>query len=141
MNLFFDSSALLKRYLNEKGSDQIKKLFAETDKVFVSIITHVECASSLKRLLSSNYIDKNEYQRLNMEISLDFPFFETISFDDEIKRTALKVVDKYPLKALDTIQLATLIYVANEVESFIVCDQKLKKYALKEGFHVIDPIE
>ena len=69
-------------------------------------------------------------------MSIDFPFFETVYFDEDVKNAALKVVGKYPMKALDTIQLATLICVENQVESFVVCDQKLKKYALKEGFHV-----
>ena len=141
MNLFFDSSALLKRYLNEKGTNEVKKLFEEADKVFVSAITQIECASSLKRLLSTSYINKTEYEQLNIEMSIDFPFFETISFDEDTKHAALKVVDKYPMKALDTIQLATLICVANQIESFVVCDQKLKKYALKEGFKIIDPTE
>ena len=45
------------------------------------------------------------------------------------------------LKALDSIQLASLIHAADEVEAFVVCDQQLKKYALKEGFPVIDPTE
>ncbi len=76
-----------------------------------------------------------------MEVSLDFPFFESIHFDEDIKQMALKVVEKYPLKALDSIQLASLIHAADEVEAFVVCDQQLKKYALKEGFPVIDPTE
>ena len=141
MNLFFDSSALLKRYLNEKGDVETRKLFDIADKIFVSATTHVECASSFQRLLQTKFIDKKEYQRLNIELALDFPFFETIHFDDEIKHIALNVLEKYTLKVLDTIQLASLIYVAEEVESFIVCDNKLKKYAKEEGFKVIDPTE
>jgi uncharacterized protein len=141
MNLFFDSSALLKRYLNEKGDVETRKLFDISDKIFVSATTHIECASTFQRLLQTKLIDKKECQRLNIELSIDFPFFETIHFDDDIKHIALKVLEKHTLKALDTIQLATLIYVAEEIDSFVVCDNKLKKYAKEEGFKVIDPTE
>jgi uncharacterized protein len=141
MNLFFDSSALLKRYLNELGDEKVQKLFEEADKVFISIITHLECASSFKRLLHTKFINEKEYQQLHIEITLDLPFFETIHFDEDVKSNALKIIEKYPMKALDTIQLASLVHVSNEIDSFIVCDQKLKKYAIKEGFHIIDPTE
>ncbi len=141
MNLFFDSSALLKRYLNEVGESRVTELFDNADKIFVSIITHLECASCFQRLLHTKLIEKKEYQRLCSEINLDFTFFDMIYFDEEIKNISLRMIDLYPTKALDTIQLASLIYVVNEVDSFVVCDQKLKKYALKEGFHIIDPTE
>ena len=141
MNFFFDSSSLLKRYLNEVGDDKVQKLFEQADKIFISIITHVECASAFKRLLHTKFINEKEYQLLHSEINLDLPFFETIYFDDDTKINALKIIEKYPMKALDTIQLASLIQVSNEIDYFIVCDQKLKKYALKEGIHIIDPTE
>ena len=141
MNLFFDSSALLKRYLNEKGSAATKNLFDNSDKVFVSATTHIECASAFQRLLQTRHINKKEYQLLNHELSLDFQFFETIHFDDDIKHIALQVLEKYTLKALDTIQLASLVYVGEETDWFVVCDNKLKKYAQEEGFKLIDPTE
>lgn len=141
MSLFFDSSALLKRYLNEKGSDEIKALFDTTDRIIVSVITHIECASSFQRLIQTKFIDKKKYMQLNIELSIDFPFFEVVNLDEDVKNIALKIVEKYPMKALDTIQLASLLHVSKEIESFVVCDQKLKKYAAKEGIHIIDPTE
>ncbi len=141
MSLFFDSSALLKRYLDEKGSDGIKTLFDITDRIIVSVITHIECASSFQRLIQSKFIDKKEYLRLNTELNLDFPFFEIVNLDEDVKHIALKIVEKYPMKSLDTIQLASLLHASKEIESFVVCDQKLKKYAAKEGIHIIDPTE
>jgi predicted nucleic acid-binding protein len=141
MNLFFDSSALLKRYLDEAGSISTQQLFESADRVFVSAITHIECVSSFQRLLHQKFIGEKDYKRLQTEINFDFPFFEAVQFNEEVKSYALKIVEKYPLKALDTIQLASLLQVANEIDSFVVCDQKLKKIAVKEGFHIVDPTE
>lgn len=141
MNLYFDSSALLKRYLNEKGDTKVRGLFDKSERIFVSAVTHVECASAFQRLLQTKFIDKSEYERLTNEIAIDFPFFETVPFDEDVKQIALKVIEKHPLKPLDTIQLASLIYIAEEVESFVVCDNKLKKCSREEGFKIIDPTE
>ncbi len=141
MNLYFDSSALLKRYLNEKGDTKVRGLFDKSERIFVSVVTHVECASAFQRLLQTKFIDKSEYERLTNEIAIDFPFFETVPFDEDVKQIALKVIEKHPLKPLDTIQLASLIYIAEEVESFVVCDNKLKKCSREEGFKIIDPTE
>jgi len=138
---FFDTSALLKRYINEKGHAETEKLFDHADKIIVSSFTQVECASSFKRLWHTEMITKNEYQKLNAELNLDFPFFESAPFDDEVKNIALKILEKHIMKALDTIQLATLIHTSSEVDAFVVCDQKLKKYGLHEGFLIIDPTE
>ena len=73
--MFFDTSALLKRYLNEKGNAEVKRLFEEADKVFVSIITHIECASSFQRLLFSKYIDKKEVSPIDYGSKPGLSFF------------------------------------------------------------------
>jgi predicted nucleic acid-binding protein len=92
-------------------------------------------------LLQTKFIDKSEYERLTTEIAIDFPFFGTVPFDEDVKQIALRVIEKHPLKPLDAIQLASLIYIGEEVESFVVCDNKLKKCSKEEGFKIIDPTE
>jgi predicted nucleic acid-binding protein len=141
MNLYFDTSALVKRYLNEKGDTKVRGLFDKSERIFVSAVTHVECASAFQRLLQTKFIDKSEYERLTTEIAIDFPFFETVPFDEDVKQIALRVIEKHSLKPLDAIQFASLIYIAEEVESFVVCDNKLKKCSKEEGFKIIDPTE
>ncbi len=141
MNLYFDTSALVKRYLNEKGDTKVRGLFDKSERIFVSAVTHVECASAFQRLLQTKFIDKSEYERLMTEIAIDFPFFETVPFDEDVKQIALRVIEKHPLKPLDAIQLASLTYIAEEIESFVVCDNKLKRCSKEEGFKIIDPTE
>ena len=141
MNLYFDTSALVKRYLNEKGDTKVRGLFDKSERIFVSAVTHFECASAFQRLLQTKFVDKSEYERMTTEIAIDFPFFETVPFDEDVKQIALRVIEKHPLKPLDAIQLASLIYIAEEIESFVVCDKKLKRCSKEEGFKIIDPTE
>ena len=53
MKIFFDSSTLVKRYIQESGTAKINDLFVQTDQVFVSIIALPEVISAL--LTFSNY--------------------------------------------------------------------------------------
>ena len=49
MKIFFDSSALVKRYIQESGTAKVNDLFVQTDQVFVSIIALPEVISALTR--------------------------------------------------------------------------------------------
>jgi hypothetical protein len=49
------------------------------------------------------------------------------------------MINQYQLKTLDSIQLGTLVYLKNEINSFVSSDEKLIKSALKEKIKVINP--
>ena len=137
--LFFDSSALLKRYLNEEGSETVLELFKKSKEIFVAPITHIECVSAFRRLLHTKEIDRQTFQRLCDEVALDFISYVTVEFNDHLESKALNMLNEYPLKASDTIQLASALMMINEINSFVVSDIQLKNYAHQEGFHIIDP--
>jgi uncharacterized protein with PIN domain len=61
MNIFCDTSALIKKYISEIGSDKFEKILSKTDNIYVSAITEIETISTFKRLLTERAIDKNEY--------------------------------------------------------------------------------
>jgi len=50
MILFFDTSALIKRYISETGSNKVDELFEISENIIVSPVTKIEVYSSLKRL-------------------------------------------------------------------------------------------
>ena len=50
LNVFFDSSALAKRYIEEKGSDQVQAILSSAAALAVSVICVPEIVSALCRL-------------------------------------------------------------------------------------------
>ena len=46
MNLFCDTSALIKKYIVETGSEKFDKLLNKADNVYVSSITEIETISA-----------------------------------------------------------------------------------------------
>ncbi len=136
MNCFFDTSALIKNYIEETGSEKVSALMEEADEIFVSEITIIECFSTLKRILSERLISKSDYIRLKKEILYDFEFFSKVGLSPE---NCEPLIDEYQLKTLDSIQLAASLSVSDEIDAFICCDKKLLKAAEAENLETLNP--
>ncbi len=139
MKLFFDTSALIKCYIDEPGSDAALELFDKADGIYVSAIAEIEMQSTIRRLLAQKAISRPEYQTLTAEFESDFLFFNTVELTEDVILTAKKIVDLYQLKTLDSIQLSSVITLPEEIDAFIVCDQKLIKAGEKENLKIIRP--
>ena len=68
MNYFFDTSALIKNYIDEPGSTSVSELMNQSDLVYVSEITLLECFSTLRRILLENLFTPEEYENVKTEI-------------------------------------------------------------------------
>ena len=139
MKLYFDTSALVKKYIAEKGSENADKLFLSASEIYISIIGHVEAISSFRRLLLEKEIAKKDYEQLKSEIAQDFQFFNVIDVSSETVSSAVRVIDKYQLKSLDSLHLASALEMKADIDYFISSDQKLLNAAKKEGFKVVNP--
>lgn len=141
MIFFFDTSALIKRYVDEKGSKRVDEFFENASRIFVSSITKVESFSALRRLHSEKLITQKEYLLLKKEITLDFSFFDVTPLTKEIESLAISLVEKHQLKTLDSIQLASFIFQKETIEQFIVSDTKLCIAAKNEQLNYINPLD
>lgn len=140
MNIFIDTSALIKRYVNEIGSDTIDSLLSKTDIIYVSIITEIESFSTLRRLLYDKQITKREFLQLSKEIEKDFQFFTIIDFDESVIFLAKSLIMKHGLKTLDSIQLSSAILIKDSIDYFVCCDNRLVTAANKEKLKTINPL-
>lgn len=139
MNLFVDTSALIKRYIDENGSENIDALMNQADRVLVSAITEIEAHSIFKRLFTEKAIDNSDYGILLDEFGTDYQFYSQIGLDDHVAANAKTLIAKYQLKALDSIQLGTAVLLKDEINFFVASDEKLITAGKKEGLKIIDP--
>jgi uncharacterized protein len=138
MTYYFDTSAIMKRYIEESGSTAVAELLNKAENVYVSEVSKVECISVLKRINVERHIADEEYEYLKKEIVSDFENFSLISIAAVIDDCE-EVIDKYQLKTLDSIQLSSALYVKNEIDCFVCCDLKLNISATNELLNVINP--
>ena len=139
MIYFFDTSALIKNYIEEPGTDNVASIFDKADEIFVSEICIIESISTIRRIYEENKITKKDYENLKEEIKKDNQYFSRISIEN-VYSIAEKLIDKYQLKSLDSIQLGSMILLRNQIDYFVCCDKKLLEAANKEKIKTINPI-
>lgn len=153
MNLYYlDTSALVKRYRPEKGSENLDELFklsSPTQKrMITSLFSVVEFTSAGNRLTKEGVISNTTYDQLILTFSEDTN--ENVHFiplDDEIIFNGVEIVKKYGLKPGDAIQLSSAIRSLVTVSDynvqiiFVASDRALCSAAAHEGFSILDPIQ
>ncbi len=145
---FFDTSAIVKRYHQEDGSDFIDKLFAEADIEFViSDISIIEFYSALSLKVRVGEIDEENFVSLRKLFSQDIKreLYEVAEFTNSEKlestKLLLKYAKKHSLKTLDAMQLSVVKTVSQpELKAVVCADEKFCKIIALEGLPVINPI-
>lgn len=89
MIYFLDTSALIKRYVQEKGSNIVDNLMESADEIFISAITRIESISAARRLLKERSLSKSDFSVFKDNLASDFPFFTVVDFSEYIEKKAI----------------------------------------------------
>jgi predicted nucleic acid-binding protein len=115
---FIDSSALVKRYRNEPGSNRVSILMKAADQLLIARLTIVEVSSALVRRARMSNSSKEE---LNAALAIfDAQISESIDIvdlDTELMQDAVRISRKYGLRGADAIQLACALAGRREIDS------------------------
>jgi predicted nucleic acid-binding protein len=131
---FFDSSAFAKRFIEESGSDEIEKICRESESIALSSICFPEIVSALNRRVRENSISKKEYLLIKERIIEEFESIEIINVVPEVIAKSISLLEKYNLRTLDSIHIASAIILKPDL--FISADQRQILAAKKAGLKV-----
>lgn len=144
MIYFFDSSALVKYYTNEKGSEQVTAIIQDPDTyLFISQLACIEIKSSLATKCRTNQINLQEWQSAlqAFEQSLTNFYIEPIS--EAICRSAEQLIQtfavRYALRTLDAIQLATFRQLPYSTVILASADERLNGLARELAYITWNP--
>ena len=149
MNLFLDTSALIKLYHQEKGTDKFSQhLGGISDELILttSDITKIELHSVLLKKYRGKEISGKNLSSTFLLFEKDFLKFNIIIVDHTIKNIVLQLLRdlgmKYSLRTLDSLQLASAVFSNNyaKIDYFISSDKKLLNIG-NEFFQIINPEE
>jgi predicted nucleic acid-binding protein len=140
--LFFDTSALVKRYYEEEGSEVVDGLVESGDEVVITSLSVVETASALRRKQNRGELTADEVDRLLsafFDEALDE--FVILPMDESLSGTALDLVLKDDLRTLDSLQLAAALSLATGTEdpTFVCADRDLVNVAADRGLETRNP--
>lgn len=142
MNLFFDTSALVKYFHPETGTDQVVELIDKvTHQIWVSDLAKIEFISALYRKLRRGDIDNAQLQETLSGFDAEWTQFNLQPLSDAVVAEADKLMrqkaQQYGLRALDALQFASFTLLAEEDWAFVVADGLLADAVASEHFAVI----
>jgi predicted nucleic acid-binding protein len=103
---YFDTSALVKRYVEEPGSLEIRRLL-RSRRVISSALLRVEVLSALRRRRDEATLSARSFARLLRRVEADDASWQLVPVSDEIVEVARSRVLQQSLRTLDAIHLAS----------------------------------
>jgi hypothetical protein len=146
---FLDSSALVKRYINETGSAWVLGLFNPTldHEFFVAAITGVEIVAAITRRARNGSIAAADAASVCNQLRSDLQTdYQVIEITEGIISSGMALAETQGLRGYDAVQLAAG-YAINElcVDNglspiiFVCADEELNLAAISEGLLIENP--
>lgn len=150
MIVFIDTSALVKRYAKEKGSEKVDELFQKEKDVWISQLSIVELLSALHRKAREKELLPEDVSIARAAFSRDLrrKRIGVVAFDRRIFKDALRLFLKDQLflylRTLDAFQVSFADKLNRDkgLDMFVVSDRKFKENLVSlRNYTVLDPEE
>ena len=145
-NVYLDTSALIKLYIEEEGTERILEVTDDADGVQVIIldITPLEARSAVRRRQREGDVSGPDAERILNQIEEDgSSLFLVQPSTSAVIEEAARLIDRYPLRAYDALQLAGGLVTRDNVPgplTFVCADVRLCEAAGQEGLTVLNPM-
>ena len=146
---YVDTSALVKRYVDEVGSDWVRAMLGKSPPPSV-IVVHlfiVEMTSALTRRRREGILTSAEYAQLRAAFRSDcLNEYRIVTAVDGIIDEATRLLEQHPLRAYDAVHLAAAVVSNRHLLAeglaplvFLSADHHLNDAASAEGFAIDNP--
>lgn len=142
---YFDTSALVKLYVREPGTDEVLRLADPAGGHTLALLglTRVEFRAAIRKRERAGDVTGDDADRLVESLDDDFTNLYLVQPVTELViGEAAALLDRHPLRAYDAMQLAGCILLRARVgkhATFVCADVQLLRAAEEEGLTVIDP--
>jgi predicted nucleic acid-binding protein len=134
MRVFFDSSAFVKRYLREDGSDVVLSWCDQASELCLSGIALPEIISAFCRLQRDNRITSLQYRHLKAMLMADITDAAICDFTPEVMRHTIRTLENNALRGMDAIHVGSAL--ALHVDIFVSADARQCAAASQAGLRV-----
>ena len=147
---YVDTSALVKRYVDEVGSVWLRALLdpAVQPVIVVSQLLIAEMTSAFTRRVREGTLSREDYARLQDVFRNDcLTEYQAFPVSQAVIDLAGNLMERHPLRTLDALHLATGLLVRNFLSQqgmedvvLISADERLLVVAAAEGMTVDNPV-
>lgn len=136
MILYLETSNLIKLYVEEKGTAEIKSFVNGADIVATSIISYAEARAALSRKYKEGGIEKQDYKLIKREFESDWNKYFILHISSDIIKAAGDLAEKHGLRGFDALHLASALSLKERSATsvtFSSADRNLSKAAEREN--------
>jgi predicted nucleic acid-binding protein len=138
---YFDTSALVKQYIQEAGSKAVLELLKTGEKVYTASLTYAETHAAFSRRNREGRLTRAITRRLALQFDRDWDSYDIVNLSENVLRLARQVIYRYPVRSADAVHLASTLLLARATPTprwaFVCADSRLCNAAEAEGFEPI----
>jgi hypothetical protein len=134
MRVFFDSSAFVKRYVSETGTDAVLGWCDQATEIVLSGIALPEIISAFCRLQREGKITDIQYHQLKSLLLSDIEDAAICDLTPMVLGQAISSLEKNVLRGMDAIHIGSAV--ALKVDIFVSADQRQLEAAASAGLRV-----
>lgn len=137
MIAYVDTSAVVKRIMNEPGSDTVLDVWRRADDVVASEIVYAEARAALAAIRRSGRLDAADHHGMVCRAESVLSDLRLIRTDETIATAAGGLADRYALRGVDAIHLAAALSVDAPRIVIATWDRALSRAASDCGMPVV----
>jgi predicted nucleic acid-binding protein len=137
--VYLDTSALVKLYVVEVGSEDVIDAVSGARLVATSAIAYVEAIAAFARRRRERALKPSEYRLVRRALDRDWERFVRLAVSEALIHSAAAVAERYRLRAYDSLHLASAMLLQenlHEPVSFLCWDTRLASAAARAGLRV-----
>jgi predicted nucleic acid-binding protein len=140
--LFLDTSALVKIYIAEPGSERMRKAVAREEPRVASVLAFAEIHATFARRRREELLLDTELKQIRLVFDSDWEKLTQIPVGDAVLTLVPGLCERHPLRGADAIHLASALLLREEgLEVLFACsDRPLLGAAATEGLAIFDPV-
>ncbi len=122
MRVFFDTSAFIKRYVREAGTDAVLAWCDQATEICLSGIALPEIVSAFCRLRREGKIDDMQYRQLKLSLLADIEDAAIGDLTPAVLGEAIFCLENNVLRGMDAIHIGSAVVLKADV--FVTADQR-----------------
>ncbi|OAI06339.1 twitching motility protein PilT [Methylomonas methanica] len=134
MRVFFDTSAFVKRYIQEAGTDAVLEWCDRATEIGLSGIALPEIISAFCRLHRERKITDTQYRQLKSLLLADIEDAAICDLTPAVLAQAVSSLETNVLRGMDAIHIGSAV--ALKADVFISSDKRQLEAAAKAGLNV-----
>jgi predicted nucleic acid-binding protein len=134
--LYLDASALVKRYVSERGSNEVVALTAAAEAVATSLVSRAEVAAALARAVRLGVLDHDDGRRAQRQFSREWPDLVRVPLTESLVSRAETLAWDHGLRGYDAVRLAAALTWQDSIGQDVVVatfDRQLWETAPRAG--------